>query len=290
MNPSGDYALVQRILDGEELAWHDFVHRYTRLIGSVLHRYLPAEAEDHRRTVYVEVLALLREEKLAAFDGTTALSTWVTLIARRACVDDLRRRFGRKQPPKWLEGLERIDQELYRLSYIEGLGYPEILDQLKSRYPGLDIRELTRRFDVIRAHIGRDLERRLAFDLWARRCGVVSGRLLEFVEDLRDQTQSAREECGADRRLRLQEQCEQLSRLARALATLEEQDRDVLDRFYHRRQSAKQIAKELGLARQRRAYTLVDRAMRRLRSSFAEMAVAGMQGPAEDAGPAGRSG
>ena len=88
-----DRRLLQRCLSHETGAWNDFVDRYMGLIYHVIHHVSnarsvvlrPADVEDVASEVFLAIVdddyRLLRE-----FRGEAALPTYLTVVARRACV------------------------------------------------------------------------------------------------------------------------------------------------------------------------------------------------------------
>lgn len=93
VDPDIDLAACVR---GDKAAWDRFVERYAGVILSAVRRAIgssdPARIEDPVQDVYVR---LVRDDfrLLRTFDGTRAsLSTWLTLIARSAAIDHLRKR------------------------------------------------------------------------------------------------------------------------------------------------------------------------------------------------------
>jgi RNA polymerase sigma-70 factor (ECF subfamily) len=156
-----DRALLQRCLNHEPGAWNDFVDRYLGLIYHVIRhtahlRSVPLSPEDIE-DVAAEILLQLVSNDYAIFRqfrGHASLATYLTVIARRVCVQELVRRTGgheaqakpevhraanREEQPKALQGLENLeevqrllrklparDRQVVRLFYFEGRTYEEI--------------------------------------------------------------------------------------------------------------------------------------------------------------------
>ncbi|HEV3202946.1 MAG TPA: sigma-70 family RNA polymerase sigma factor [Gemmataceae bacterium] len=158
-----DRALLQRCLHHEPGAWNDFVDRYLGLIYHVVRhtshlRSIPLGPEDVE-DVAAEVLLQLVANDYAVFKqfrGLSSLATYLTVIARRICIQELVKRTGvpetthakldgqravpsREEPPKaqvGLESLEEVQQllrklptrerQVVRLFYFEGRSYEEI--------------------------------------------------------------------------------------------------------------------------------------------------------------------
>lgn len=84
-----------------EAAWDALIGRHSRLLLAVARSL--GGGHDDVMDCYAYVLEKLRENdfhRLTAFsaDGRTQFSTWLTIAARRLCVDRHRSRYGRSQP------------------------------------------------------------------------------------------------------------------------------------------------------------------------------------------------
>lgn len=157
-----DRNLLKRCLNKEPGAWNDFVDRYLSLIYHVVNytaylrsvRLGPEDVEDIAAEILLQLVAdnfrILRQ-----FRGESSLATYLTVVARRLCVQELVRRKRRQEalargdvviPPAEVEddpaaqkGLERLEEveyllkhlkgrerEIVRLYYLEGRTYEEI--------------------------------------------------------------------------------------------------------------------------------------------------------------------
>jgi RNA polymerase sigma-70 factor, ECF subfamily len=162
-----DRDLLKRCLSRHSGAWNDFVDRYLGLVYHVVHHTAhlrstplrPEDVEDLSAEVMLQIVAndyaVLRQ-----FRGASSLATYLTVIARRICVQELARRMAARevQPPaddadlsqieaeeprgaSGLESLEEVEKllsklpgkerQVVRLYYIEGRGYEEISTELK---------------------------------------------------------------------------------------------------------------------------------------------------------------
>lgn len=162
-----DRDLLRRCLHHEPGSWNDFVDRFLGLVYHVVQhtahlRSFPMRAED-TEDVAAQVLLRIVENDYAAlrqFRGHSSLATYLTVIARRTCVQELARRAAVKeqQPAKGHEdredhepeeparpqgGLETIEEvatllkklpsrerNVVRLFYLEGRSYEEISKEL----------------------------------------------------------------------------------------------------------------------------------------------------------------
>lgn len=161
-----DRALLQRCLQHEPGAWNDFVDRYLGLIYHVIHytshlRSLPIRPEDVEDLAAEIMLQIVGKDYqvLRQFRRQSSLAAYLTVIARRICVQHLVEKAGGgeqqaktnkqldavedHQPPKVKAGLESLEEvqkllrqlpsserQVVRLYYLEGRTYEEISTEL----------------------------------------------------------------------------------------------------------------------------------------------------------------
>ena len=157
-----DRTLLKRCLNKDPGSWNDFVDRFLSLIyhviGYTAHlrsvRLAPEDVEDIAAEVLLKIVAnnfkVLRE-----FRGEASLATYLTVVARRICIQELVRRQNVKDAikrgesrlpevepddaPAAVKGMERLEEvekllrrlsgrerEIVRLYYLEGRTYEEI--------------------------------------------------------------------------------------------------------------------------------------------------------------------
>ncbi len=161
-----DRDLLKRCLNKAPGSWNDFVDRFLGLVYHVIRHTAhlrsmplrPEDVEDLAAEVLLQVVAdnyaVLRQ-----FRGNSSLATYLTVISRRICVQELARRAAAREvqpkedglaaveeapetrPPGGLENLEEVAQLLrklpskernvVRLHYLEGRSYEEISTALK---------------------------------------------------------------------------------------------------------------------------------------------------------------
>jgi RNA polymerase sigma-70 factor (ECF subfamily) len=150
-----DRTLLQRCLQHHKGAWNDFVDRYLGLIYHVIHftahqRSVPLQPEDVEDMASEVLLQIVANnyQVLHQFRGQSSFSAYLTVIARRICVQELSRRVAQAEAqarrrdvverPKTggLETLEEVhrmlrrlpakEREVVRLFYLEGRTYEEI--------------------------------------------------------------------------------------------------------------------------------------------------------------------
>lgn len=162
-----DRDLLRRCLNKEPGSWNDFVDRFLGLIYHVIHhtshlRSVPVGPEDVEDLAAEVLLQIVANDYavLRQFRGKSSLATYLTVIARRICVQELARRSAAKEvqpragsskdleeveePPRQQPGLETLEEvarllrklpsrerKVVRLHYLEGRSYEEISTALK---------------------------------------------------------------------------------------------------------------------------------------------------------------
>lgn len=156
-----DRKLLKRCLNRDAGSWNDFVDRFLSLIyhviGYTAHlrsvRLRPEDVEDIAAEVLLKIVAadfrVLRE-----FRGESSLATYLTVVARRICIQELVRRQAKNlqlsamvggiaaapdSAPVAVKGIESLEEvekllrrlsgrerEIVRLYYLEGRSYEEI--------------------------------------------------------------------------------------------------------------------------------------------------------------------
>src|SRR5262249_20519490 len=128
-------ALLERCLQHAAGAWSDFVDRFLGLIYHVIHhtahaRSMPIRPEDIEDLAAEVMLRIVANDYavLRQFRGESSLSTYLTVIARRICIEELTRRGAvprdviakpdgqaaaaaePEEPPKTEDGLETLEE------------------------------------------------------------------------------------------------------------------------------------------------------------------------------------
>lgn len=133
--------LIGRLSAGAvDSAWPEFLDRYSPLIKHVIRRHetdpeLAAEC-------YAQVCAALSDDgfrRLRGFrpDGPARFRTWLMAVVSNLCVDWRRTRQGRFRLPQSVAHLPELDQQVFRLIYVDGLSRAQCVEVLTPRFPGL---------------------------------------------------------------------------------------------------------------------------------------------------------
>jgi len=263
-----DLELVRRILAGDAAAWSAFVERYAGLLYSVVRRTLRSNDRDEIRTVLANVLVALRRSKLATFEGRAALSTWLTLVARSESLDQLRRRVGRGRLVRTLRGLSAAERTLYRLYYVEGRSPHAAVEELSRGGEAWTIDRFVAALRSIEKRLGDPGLRQLAYDLHAQSVGAASGRLLEYLDHVRDEFEQRAGAYSPEYHLMEREARRTTDSLLEMIADLDPDERRMLQLRFEQGWTAPEIARELGLRNARGVYSITDRIVRKLRRAF----------------------
>ena len=255
---------MRDILAGSVEAWHEFIHTYSGLINSVIVRYV--FDEDERRTVLVEVLDRLYRGLLAQYEGRAALSTWLVLVSRSTVLDHLRRTRVRREVPAAVKDLPSREIRVFHLYYLQGLSFDAVRHRLGQSGVELDAAELAGILLHIQSLFSRRKLRRLEIDRQECSCNAIVNRLREFHEETSREREQARESLNPETELLRKEARASLERVLNLLGELPDQERAALDLHFEQGKSAREIARELDLPGPRRAYSIIDRAIRRIRT------------------------
>ena len=144
MTHSADAALIENTLKGDERSFAELVRRYQAAVWGTVHRILgnSYENEDAVQEVFLRAYTALHK-----FDLKYPFGPWILRIATNYCIDQLRRKKGRKTQ-LWSE-LSEFDQrrllnnlsrenDLEPISMEGGEGYTRVaqalLDGLNPKY------------------------------------------------------------------------------------------------------------------------------------------------------------
>jgi RNA polymerase sigma-70 factor (ECF subfamily) len=105
MDPA-DSTLIEKTLDGDEGAFAELVKRYQSAVWAVVHRTMgnSSDNEDAVQEVFLRAYTALHK-----FDLRYPFGPWIMRIATNYCIDQLRRKKGRRTQ-LWSE-LREMDQE-----------------------------------------------------------------------------------------------------------------------------------------------------------------------------------
>ncbi len=264
-DPKADFALAKQITGGSLEAWHEFIDRYTGLIKHSIVRVL--DDPDEVATVYVAVLEGLYDGQLKQFKGESQLSTWLVFVARSKALDHYRRLHGRRTLPACIEELSETEQQLYKMRFEQGLSLDAIRHRMEAK--GSDSIDLGGTIARIGDLLSRSNHNRLDWNRRARQVGAESGRFLAFLEEQRRQAASRSRIANPETQLIAKEAASTVIKIRAAIDELDIDDRKIISLRFDHNLSARQIADRLSLSGPRRAYTLIESAIRRVRRTIA---------------------
>jgi RNA polymerase sigma factor (sigma-70 family) len=265
--PGSDAELVRAIRAGSVEAWHEFLHRYSGLVYRVVERHLPCEDEDEVRSVHVEVLRRLYNGDLSKHDSIGRLSTWLMLYARRRALDHLRSKHGRKREPAGYARLSRLERDVFRLFYVERMGLEVVVHTLRWMGYRLSPDDIVDSIQQIERLVAPRYLRRLDDEHAAWCCGG-SARLLRYLVDRQVEYERTLSSATPERELIERETREMADRVRECVVKLPPIDRQIIELRFGGRLQASEIAEKLGLEGPRKAYTMIERAIRRLRMAI----------------------
>lgn len=264
----GDQEFVRKAAGGELEAWQEFLLRYSTLIYKVVQRHLIAEDDDEVRSVYVDILKTLHDGDLANYNGLAAISTWLILYARRKSIDALRSLHGRERKPASVDNLDAFDGEVFQLYHVERLPIEIVIHTLESNGRRVTTSHLVESIERIENTVDRRLLRRLEHEHWARKNG--NGRFISagIVSHMQQTYAAFSEENSPDRFLSGDEIEEMARRVRRAVSGLKEDEQRIVELRFNHRLEAREISREMGMKSRRQVYTVIDRIVRKLRSTL----------------------
>jgi RNA polymerase sigma factor (sigma-70 family) len=263
-----DTSLVEGVSSGSVPAWHTFLRRYSSLIFTVVRRHLILEDEDDVRAVYVEILEALYTGELAKYGGEVKLTTWLIVFARSRSLDFYRKRHGRYRVPEGYDKLTDFEKRVLELYFVKRLPLAVVMHVLGSAGHPASVDDIVGAVSRIKDLMdGRYLDR-IDRQYEAERCGCDSARMLAYLIELHREHEEKVRANRPDRRLIEKEAEARVERLRSLVASLPVDEREILELRFTRKLSGREIAGRLGLGSRRRAYTLIDGIVRKLRKSI----------------------
>ena len=262
--PSNDLNLAQAIVQGSIPAWHAFIDQYTKLIYSVLHRYVFSEEE--LRTLYVATLNHLYKEGLASFEGRSALSTWLVLVTRNLALDHVRKSRGRTGTSRSVKKLSSEDQQIFELYFEQGLPMGEVrgkLSQDNGNVPNSE--EIAEAIQRIYETVDGRIFRRLTYRKYADSMGLTSSKLLEFLNNTQSEQEAKSLQDNPEFLLMEKEAGRRASKILQLIKELNDDEQRLLSLRYGKNLSAKEVAEEMAIADYRRVYRMVDGVINKVR-------------------------
>lgn len=160
---SGTEKLLQALFNGDnlsEIAWEEFLKRYSKLILKVCWKFDKDYDKVMQQYLFTcEKLAdnnfsLLKKYNSDFNRDKPKFSTWLAVVARNICIDNYRKKSGRKRYPAAVENLSEEDKSIFELYYWKGLSLREITETLNLHLPGR-IETVNQKLDRINSLLSR---------------------------------------------------------------------------------------------------------------------------------------
>jgi len=257
-----DRAVLRDLLSENEprqTAWTEFLRRFSDLILKIAWEF--ASDRDEAMAAYLFVCERLAADdfaKLRTYDPAQSkspakVSTWLAVVVRNLCIEHYRQTEGRQRYPDAVADLSPIDQRVFELYFWEGESPREIVRRLEtsSEYAADQVQPALDRLRDLDLHPSKT---------WARR----PPRQMEAFEDsLHGDNQSAEERRSKkDRRTWMHDHLEKLP----------PKERLAVRWYYWTGVSASTIGQLLEVS-QRKVYTLMERALQKLRDQIGDSTV-----------------
>lgn len=262
--------MVAAILSGSVESWHAFINRYTGLILSVLRQQLFVEDEDEIQSVYVDVLEALYVNKLREYKGKASLSTWLVLVTRGKAVDYIRRKRGRRHIPRGYDQLSPQEQEIFQLHFVEGMSFEEVLHTQTSHHGPVEVEDIVASIERIVDTVDGRYLKRLDYQNDARKRGINTGRLAEYLYHAEAELWESSESRTPDQVLEDNDRRWAIERIEDLKARLPALDRELLELRYEEGRTAREISEQLEMDGPRKVFSALNVVIKTLRGLFVE--------------------
>jgi RNA polymerase sigma factor (sigma-70 family) len=137
-----------------EQAWAEFLEEFSPLILQTVRHF--EREPDPAADCFLFVCERLCEKsfrRLRAFKpgGAAQFTTWLRVVARNLCLDWRRQEFGRHRIFQSVARLGKLDQEIFRCVFEQGLTQDDCLNFLLPHYPQLTMAELEAGVERVRS-------------------------------------------------------------------------------------------------------------------------------------------
>ena len=264
-NNARDLDLVRRILSGSVSSWHEFVERYSVLVLATLRRRIYADTDDQIHDLYVDILHDLYIRRLKTYTGRAALSTWLVVNTNARITDYLRSKLGRKRLPRAVARLGEFEQRIFQYYFIEGLPFAELFSLLNWNRRRYRVRDVVETIQNIEAVVNPDTLRKIDNDRYCRNGAGESADQLIYNQHAHDEGLRASHSNRPDVMMEQSEAMDVTVQIEEFKRTLSVEDQRVFELRFVQGRSGEHVAREMGMADRRAAYTAVERIRRRVR-------------------------
>jgi DNA-directed RNA polymerase specialized sigma24 family protein len=237
-------------------AWDLFIARYRRLIFAAVRRY--AQDYDDVMDVFARVCEALREDDLrrlrayhAQAEHRARFSTWLVTVVHHLTIDWFRRRDGRHRLPALAERLPPRQRTIFELVFLDGCSHVEAFERLAAREAtAITFQEFLR-------------------ELHATYRAVSDGRRGSLLRELHPAPLAD----ATSQEPTAVEAAERHALLEQALASLDPQDRVVVELYVMEELPAADVARIAGLPNAKAVYNRVYRALAALQLHLEEAGI-----------------
>jgi RNA polymerase sigma factor (sigma-70 family) len=155
--------LIQRVVAGQQTAWEEFVNTYCGFLYSLAWRYARVDVDLASELVLVALEGLKKPDaegrefyrlrkyldSLERFGSRSRFITWLALVTRNLFRDWFRDQEGRRVLPREMEGLDPLDQEIFRLVFWDGLSESEAFETWQGQKKNFTFKEFQNRLERI---------------------------------------------------------------------------------------------------------------------------------------------
>jgi len=273
--------LVERVVAGDQLAWTEFVAKFSRFVFSITWRYAGNDP-DRCANLYLYVVEALHEssengesfhrlrrylDSMDRFNGTGRLTTWLGRVTQNLVSDYFRDRLGRRTLPCSIRRLDHLSQCTYKLLYWDCLNEQEAYQTLQTRLGGLEREKFEEMVEAINQRL-KNCNR------WSIYCEVVR-RMPPLAYQpgvtCREKQCSRADPAASMESKHKQDAAKALGKVLRSLIEeLPEESRNLLICRFKHGMTVSSIAKKLKRNDHKRIYSELDRLKLKLRRSLRE--------------------
>ena len=158
---------------------------------------------------------------------------------------------------------------LFRLYYVDGLPRSEVVARLEAGGEAWGVDRFVAAVHQIERQLGDRCLKRLSYDLHAQSIGAASGRMLEYLDHVRDEFSQHAGAHSPEYYVMEREARRTADHLRASIASLAPRERRLVELRFEQGWTARRIAEELGMNGQRSVYKSIDRIVGKLRRRIA---------------------
>jgi RNA polymerase sigma factor (sigma-70 family) len=224
--------------------------------------------EDDLRTVFVDILEKLYKGDIANYRGESALSTWLVVYTRCRVIDHTRKRHGRRREPKGYDELTDLDKCVLQHYFVDRLPMSIVVHSLHWNGFEANATDIIESVERIHRTVGRRYLNKLENEWFARKHDMDSGKMLNFMVEMRSEHAAMVNKKRPDNDL-LRKEAEELAEQVRSsLSYLTPLERKIIHLHFHRSWPASKIAEKLGMKSQNNIYYTIKKIIKKLKSTL----------------------